>query len=160
QFIADPRDASQTIMAVGLFRYWGVDLNDAEYNYVLRTEFGADRVLDLNPTKVHADYLIAFLPEDNTALVSRIVRNSADVAREAAFSLLGSFGEEKPPGVRRLASLLAEWTGPVSGQPAKLVRAIDMARREIEQATPETDPELYVMIERYVAQNCPGDSRA
>lgn len=160
QFIASPQDKSKTIMSVGLLRYWGKDLTDAEYNYVLRTEFGADLVLDLNPVALHSDYVVAFLPEDNTALVSRIIRTSADVARPAAFALLETFGEEKPPQVRRLASLLAEWSGSLADRPPSIQRATQRARQEIHAAQPEHDAELDGMIERYVAVNCPGDPGA
>lgn len=160
QFVANPQDKSKTIMSVGLFRYWGKDLTDAEYNYVLRTEFGADLVLDLNPVALHSDYVVAFLPESNTALVSQIVRTSVDVARPAAFALLESFGEEKPPQVRRLASLLSEWSGSLADRPVRIERAIQGARREIQQAKPEQDAELDGMISRYVAANCPGNPGA
>lgn len=160
QFVASPRDKSKTILSVGLLRYWGKDLTDAEYNYVLRTEFGADLVLDLNPVVLHSDYVVAFLPGDNTALVSRIIRTSAEVARPAAFALLESFGEEKPPQVRRLASLLAEWSGTLADRPPRIQRAIEGARREIQDAKPEQDAELDGMISRYVAANCPGNPSA
>ena len=157
QFVATPRDKSKTIMSVGLLRYWGKDLTDAEYNYVLRTEFGADLVLNLNPTALHSDYVVAFLPESDTALVSQIIRTSAEVARPAAFALLDSFGEEKPPQVRRLASLLAEWSGSLADRPLSIQRAIQGARQEIHKAKPEQDAELDGMIERYVAEHCPGN---
>jgi hypothetical protein len=82
------------------------------------------------------------------------------VARPAAFALLESFGEEKPPQVRRLASLLAEWSGSLGGRPLRIQRAIQGARQEIQEAKPQHDAELDGMIDRYVAANCPGDPAA
>ena len=156
QFVADPRDPSKTIMALGGgMRYWGEELSQREYAYVLRVEFGADEVLDLSAIGPHADYLVAFLPADNTALVSAMVRQSGEAARAAAFALLDSFGDEKPAAVRRLASLLAEWPAVLSDRPPPIMTAITDARKALDNLAPEADQELDVLVNRYVAQHCP-----
>lgn len=157
QFVANPKNPSQTIIAVGLRRYWGPELTEAEYGYVLRVEFGADIVLNLNQTGAHADYVTAFFPQDDTVLVSTIVRNNPDLARAAAFHLLDSFGDKKPPEIRRLASLLAEWDGPLADRPAPLVNAISAAGTALNRPPPENDPKLDVLVGAYVARNCPGN---
>jgi hypothetical protein len=156
QFVANPRNPGQTIIAVGLRRYWGPALTEAEYAYVLRVEFGADIVLNLNQTGAHADYVTAFFPQDDTVLVSTIVRNDPDLARAAAFHLLDSFGDKKPPEFRRLASLLAEWDGPLADRPAPLVQAISAAQLALDRPPPENDPKLDVLVGAYVDRNCPG----
>ena len=160
QFVANPKNPSQTIMAVGLRRYWGPALTEAEYVYVLRVEFGADLVLNLNPTGAHADYVTAFFPQDQTVLVSTIVQNNADLARAAAFELLDSFGDQKPPELRRLASLLAEWAGSLTGRPLPLVNAISAAQAVLDRPLPENDPKLDVLVRSYVVRNCPGNPGA
>lgn len=161
QFVADPRNPSRTIMALGGgMRYWGEELSQQEYVYVLRVEFGADEVLDLSAIGPHADYLVTFLPADNTALVSTMVRQSGEAARAAAFALLDSFGDEKPAAVRRLASLLAEWPAVLSDRPPPVMTAIAQARRALDQLDPENDQELDGLMNKYVAQHCPGNPAA
>lgn len=161
QFVADPRDSSKTIMAVGGgMRYWGEELSQQEFAYVLRVEFGADEVLDLSAIGPHADYLIAFLPADNTVLVSTMVRQSGEAARAAAFALLDTFGDQKPAAVRRLASLLAEWPAVLSDRPPPIMAAIAEARRAIEDQGLEDDLELDGLINQYVAQHCPANPAA
>ncbi len=158
QFVADPRDPSRTIMAVGGgMRYWGEELTPQEFAYVLRVEFGADEVLDLSAIGPHADYLVAFLPADNTVLVSAMVRQSGEAARAAAFALLDTFGDQKPAAIRRLASLLAEWPAVLSDRPPPLMAAIAEARRTLGNLAPETDQELDGLMNKYVAQHCPGN---
>lgn len=158
QFVADPRDPSKTIMALGgAMRYWGEELSQAEFAYVLRVEFGADEVLDLSAIGPHADYIVAFLPADNTALVSTMVRQSGEAARAAAFALLDTFGDQKPPAVRRLASLLAEWPAVLSDRPPPIMTALAQARRALEGLSPEADSELDGLMERYIAQHCPAN---
>lgn len=160
QFVANPKNPAETIMAVGLRRYWGPDLTDSEYRYVLSVEFGGDLILDLTPIGLHSDYAVSFLPQDNTALVSRIVRDSPDLARAAAFALLDTFGDEKPPSVRQLASLLAQWSGSLASRPLPIMRAITDAHMAIDHAAPERDVELDALVARYVAANCPGQTEA
>jgi hypothetical protein len=158
QFVADPKDPSKTIMAVGGgMRYWGEELSQQEFAYVLRVEFGADKVLDLSAIGPHADYLVAFLPEDNTVLVSNMVRRSGEAARAAAFALLDSFGDEKPAPIRRLASLLAEWPAVLSDRPPQIMAAIAEARRTLGNLAPESDRELDGLMEQYVARHCPAN---
>lgn len=158
QFVADPRDPSKTILAIGgSMRYWGEELSQQEFAYVLRVEFGADEVLDLSAIGPHADYLVAFLPADNTVLVSTMVRQSGEAARAAAFALLDTFGDQKPAAVRRLASLLAEWPAVLSDRPPPIMAAIAEARRALGSQRPEDDLELDGLINQYVAQNCPAN---
>ena len=159
QFVADPRAPSRTILVEGgASRYWGRELNSAEYGYVLRQEFGADECLDLGNAGTPADDLVAFLPDDNSVLVSKIVRGDTDVARAAAFQLLETFSASSPPpAIRRLASLLAEWEQDLRESSTLLSEAIDAAQRAIEAAAPEDDPELDTLLEAYVASHCPGN---
>lgn len=158
QFVADPRDASKTILvAGGAFRDWGRELSAAEYSYVLRQEFGADEFLDLGDGP-RADSLVAFLPDDNSVLVSQMMRGDTDVARAAAFQLLETFSASSPPpAVRRLASLLAEWDGDLREGSTLLSETIDSAQRAIEAAAPEDDPGLNSLLKAYVASHCPGN---
>jgi hypothetical protein len=158
QFVADPREPSKTILvAGGNSRYWGGELNPAEYGYVLRQEFGADEFLDLGAAAPPAEYLVSFLPQDNSVLVSEMVRGKTDVARAAAFQLLETFSASSPPAViRRLASILAEWERDLREGSPQLSETIAAAERALEVNAPEDDPELDTLLEAYVAQHCPG----
>jgi len=158
QFVADPRDPSRTILVEGgASRYWGRELNAAEYGYVLRLEFGADEFLDLGNADPPADDLVAFLPDDNSVLVSQMVRGNTDVARAAAFQLLETFSASSPPpAVRRLASILAEWERDLRESSPQLSDTIDAAQRAIKAAAPDDDPALDTLLKAYVARHCPG----
>jgi hypothetical protein len=159
QFAASPKDSSKTILVYGgqAKAYWGAKLTPDEYGYVLRVEFGADMVLDLSQTGVHADYSVAFLPETNTALVSQIVRRSPAVARAAAFELAETFGEMPPPEIRRVSGALAQWDGEILTGALGLKDAILGTRRALEQAAPMIDVELDSLLEAYTRKNCPND---
>lgn len=162
QLVADPRDASKTILvAGGASRYWGRELNAAEYGYVLRQEFGADEFLDLGDAGPPADDLVMFLPDDNSVLVSQMMRGDSDVARAAAFQLLETFSDASPPpAVRRLASILAEWEQDLRGSSTLLSEMIDAAERAVETAASGNDPELDTLLEAYVSRHCPGSPAA
>ncbi len=158
QFVADPRDPSRTILVTsGDSLYGGAELNAAERGYILRQEFGADEVLDLGDAAPPADDLVAFLNQDNSVLVSRMVRGNTDVARAAAFQLIETFSASSPPpAIRRLASLLAEWEQDLREGSLQLSETIDAAQRALDAAAPEADPELDTLLKAYVARHCPG----
>ena len=123
---------------------------------MLRQEFGADEVLDLGDAGPRADSLVAFLPQDNSVLVSQLVRGNTDVARGAAFQLLETFSAASPPlAVRRLASLLAEWEQDLREGSLQLSEAINATQRALAAAAPESDPELDTLLQAYVATHCP-----
>ncbi len=158
QFVSDPQDPSKTILVdAGNSRYWGAELSAAEYSYVLRQEFGADLILDLGDAGPPADDLLAFLPQENTVLVSQMVRGNADVARAAAFQLLETFSASSPPpAIRKLASLLAEWEQDLRESSLQLSETIADAQRALKSEAPEDDPELDTLLKAYVARHCPG----
>ena len=158
QFVADPRDPSKTILVHGgAFRYWGDELNAAEYGYVLGREFGADEVLDLSDAGAQADSLVAFLPQDNSVLVSQMVRGNTDVARAAAFQLLETFSASSPPrAIRQLASLLAEWEHDLRDGSPQLTETLAAAQQALVAAAPDVDPELDTLLKAYIARHCPG----
>lgn len=132
QFADLPNASGMTLLTHGgMPRYWGEELTSEEYSYVLRVEFGADVVLDLEGVSQHVDFLVCFLPEDKTALVARFVRGDTAVARAAAFELLETFADAAPPSVRRLVSLLAEWEGDLRSRSLALQQTLTEAQRAI-----------------------------
>ncbi len=157
QFVANPQDPSRIILAHGITArvYWGPELTANEYSYILRVEFGADDVLDLSQMGQHADYLVTFLPADRTALVSQLVSGNPDVARAAAFELVGSFPGEAPPAFRAVAAAAANWDGADKKAGLALVDAITAARRQLEGSYDENDPQLTRRMNEYITQRCP-----
>lgn len=157
QFVANPEDPSRIILAHGATAriYWGPELTAKEYSYVLRVEFGADDVLDLSQMGQHADYLVAFLPADHTALVSQLVSGNPEVARAAAFELVGSFAAEAPPEFRAVAAAAANWDGSDTKAGRTLVRSIAVARRTLASIADPNDPELARRMNAYIRAHCP-----
>ena len=78
QIARDPKHPGQRILFYGesTRNYWGKDLPKGEFEYVLRAEFGAERVVDLSKFGMHADYLVSFLPAHNTVLLAEPVSKS------------------------------------------------------------------------------------
>ena len=64
--------------------YGGEHLDDDEYEYVLKREFGADSAIDLSEIVPHVDYFVSFLPAARTALVAQPLIGSREVAHAAA----------------------------------------------------------------------------
>ena len=157
QFVANPKDPSRIILAHGITArvYWGPELTANEYSYILRVEFGADDVLDLSQMGQHTDYLVAFLPLDRTALVSQLVSGNPDVARAAAFELVGSFPSEAPPEFRAVAAAAADWDGSDTKAGRKLVSAIAAARRTLASISDANDPDLTRRMNEYIRTHCP-----
>jgi hypothetical protein len=130
-------------------------LTAEEYSYVLRVEFGADDVLDLSQLGPHADYLVAFLPADRTALVSQLISGNPDVAQAAAFELLGSFSSEAPPEFRAVAAAAADWDGTDKKTGRTLSAAIAVARRQLANISDESDPQITDRLKQYITKYCP-----
>ena len=157
QFVANPNDPSRIILAHGATArvYWGPELTAKEYSYVLRVEFGADDVLDLSRLGPHADYLVAFLPAGRTALVSQLVSANPDVARAAAFELVGSFADPAPSEFRALAAAAADWDGSDKKAARVLIDSIAAARRQLVSVSEKNDPRITRRLNAYITKYCP-----
>lgn len=162
QFVRDPRAPSRLILVhggVGRY-YWGGGLTSAETSYVLAAEFGADIAIDLTLTSMHADFVAAFLPADNIALVSQSVRNDPALFRAAASMLDRLCGAHPPPALLDLQRFLAAWDGDLadSASPIRgLLRGLEKAFAEYEYPA---DPVLESELTAYVDAHCGGDAPA
>jgi len=159
QFVANAKDPSRIILAHGATArvYWGPELTAREYSYILRVEFGADDVLDLSQLGPHADYLVAFLPADRTALVSQLVSGDPDVARAAAFELVGSFAADAPTEFRALAAAAADWDGSDKKSGRALIDSIGAARRQLGSISDASDPQITHRLNQYITKYCPAN---
>lgn len=156
-FVLDPKDRSQTILIHGgaAQSYWGAGLTDDEYSWVLRTEFGADRALNLSSIGPHVDLLVAFLPADGIALVSDPVRENAGILREAVKRLAVIYGANAPPALAELASFVESWDGDLAAHEKSLRRAIDALRGRLPLIEWTPDPAFARELDAFVATHCP-----
>jgi hypothetical protein len=154
QFTRDPRDPQGLVLFHGgsARPYWAEALTQAELEYVLALEFGADQVVDLGGLAPHVDYFAAFLPRDKTVLVSLPVSGDAAIARAAVDALSREIREREPPSLAELRRLLStappEWRGALS--------VLERTRREQTGWTLGVDPGLPERMKTLVARVCPG----
>ena len=89
QFMKHPRFPDETILFYGdtAKKYWGDQLTDEEYAYILKVEFGAEHAVDLSGLAPHIDYFVSFIPEDGIALVAVPLTGSQGLAYSALESL-------------------------------------------------------------------------
>ncbi len=162
QFAADPKDPGKLLLIFGdsARAYWGEDLDPREYEYVLRTEFGADEALDLSGIGPHADYLVGVLPANNIALVAWPIRNDFALARAAAAELLKIYGRRAPAPLFELARLFDDPEENLAQDPGRPMRLIEWLRQALPDLPGAEDKQLMADEVAYVSQNCPGDPLA
>ncbi len=121
QFAAHPKDPKRTVMFYGdsAATYWAYDLTPAEYEWILKVEFGADDAVDLSSLVPHVDYLICPLPEDNIILLAEPMRENFEIARAALDILMQHFSVQQPAELQELNRAAVDagagvWTEPES----------------------------------------------
>ncbi len=156
QFVRVPSNPSELLLAHGgsSRNYWGADLTEAEHSFVLRREFGADRVLDLGAIGPHADYLAAFLPQDRIALVAEPVHGDPRLFEAAAKALLELLGPRRAPRLAALVSSLANWDRQIGPYRQTLARQLADVRAEAFELEPPIDPVLDRELGAYAARVC------
>jgi hypothetical protein len=161
QFVSHPKDPAKTILFYGdsARLYWGEDLTELEFEYVLKLEFGADLAFDLSDLTVHVDYFICLLPAANVALVAQPVKENFALARGALDVLLGFLRAAIPPELSELDQLMGsreEAFGPNLG---RIRKVLAKAERSAKKWPMPFDLELGQRIESYVAANCPEEPK-
>jgi hypothetical protein len=161
QFVADPRDPSRTLLFHGgaARDYWGAMLNPADYSYVLAAEFGADEAVDLSSVGPHADYLVAFLPQDGTALVSQTVQSDPQLIESAVKALAEIYGERSPARLRALAGRLADWDRDIHAYTDFLRAEFSAIGRDLRGIAPDSDRKVGEELAEYAEQYCPGSQQ-
>jgi len=138
-------------------RYWGATLSRAEYSWVLRTELGADSALDVGGLAPHADYVVAFLPNQPTALLAEPRVQDPKLAAAAAAFLETLLGDAAPPAVRDLCAWVRE-RGPALFDDREALRErIAAARAQEELLEVGAPPELEAELDAYMAEHCAHD---
>jgi hypothetical protein len=160
QFQADPRDPSRTLLFYGASarQYWGAALSPEEYAYVLQIEFGVDEAVDFSGVFPHVDYLFTVLPDSGIAIVAKPMRNNQAIAHHAAMVLLDAFGEL--PEIMELEVSTRAESRPFSAGHSRLRSALHNARQRQRDWEPSVNGELFVLLEKYLAQHCPVEPEA
>jgi Porphyromonas-type peptidyl-arginine deiminase len=153
QFTRDPRDPRRLVLYYGNFAkpYWAETLTQAEFEYVLSLEFGADRAVDLSGLAPHVDYFVAFLPREKAALVSVPVSGDLAVARAVAERLSAEFGEREPTALAELRRGLS----PPEPDPHRVREILERARQQQSGWAFSLEPGLADRMESLVARVCP-----
>ncbi len=154
QFTRDPRDATQLVLYYGSFvkPYWGESLTQAEFEYVLSLEFGADRAVDLGGLAPHVDYFVCFLTREKVALVSVARSGDLDVARAGLGRLLARLAGGEPQTLRELKEALSS----PNPDPREVARLIAQSRQRQGTWSFDLDEGLFDRTEALVAEVCPG----
>jgi hypothetical protein len=162
QFIADPKDASRTILFHGgaSHDYWGANLKHEESSYVLQIEFGADAAVDMALVGPHADYLVAFVPDERTVLVAEPVRDDLNLAAAAANELSKMYGARAPEELKVVEALLRQATGPEPSPTAleNIRIRIQTLLTKLPAVEAPVPLSLQARLEAHQAKYCPTDA--
>ena len=156
QFVADPRNPARTILFYGdsARGYWGESLSKAEYEYVLRLEFGADDAVDLTKLAPHVDYFVAFLARENIALVSQPVTENYDVIRAALDILVNHYDPTVPAELTELSSLLSDRQRASTDELSAVRKLVAKAKKNSPDWPRVEDARLAQELGEYVTNNC------
>ena len=156
QFVLSPRDPNTLLLFFGesTVDYWGEELLSSEIAYVLRLEFGADRVIDLSAAGPHTDYLVAFLSETKTVLVAQPLSGSRQLTIEAAEQIGLLYGSQAPKELGHLVNFLDAANG-LSENPAYIARALQTLRSRFEEIESARNEGLQKDLDDYTRQHCP-----
>ena len=159
QFLRHPRNPAETIVFFGdtAKNYWGKELTEEEYAYVLKVEFGADHAVNLSGLAPHIDYFVSFIPKENIALVSVPITGSQGLA----FSALEALGQRlETPYTNEILEMAR--TLSVNAlefrQSRKEVRsALDQLKKQQVAFPIEERLGMKERLETYIIQNCSED---
>ena len=162
QFAADPGNANARVLVYGGMarHYWGRNLEPDEYEYVLRTEFGADRAINLSQFGPHVDFLVALLPDARTALVAHPAGRDLELAGAAAAELLRLYGKRSPRELRQLAAYFDTNTSDPDWNADLPLQLCVRLRRSLPLIPPTEDRELQSALASYIDRNCPDQRTA
>jgi hypothetical protein len=159
QFVLHPTDPGKLILFYGhsARQYWGEALTGAEYEYVLKLEFGADLAVDLTDLGPHVDYFLCFLPADGIVLVSRQMRENFGILRAAVERLREVYQPQVPAGIVELDTLTRTREEAFGANLSKIRKLIDKLWKEEKNWSLSIAMETAKRIERYVQANCPNE---
>lgn len=160
-FVRHPLHPDRLVMFYGdaARPYWGGDLTNEEYAYVLRREFGADESIYFGGIAPHVDYTVSFLPGEQIAIVAQPVANNLEIARAAVRMLSLTFSNPVPPLLVQFEAALAR-PDSLAGNEKRIRELIKAARTESANWSLPVDGEAYERIQEHIEQHCATDVRA
>jgi hypothetical protein len=162
QFVRHPLEPDRLILVYGdaAKTYWGANLTEAEYAYVLQREFGADLTIDVSGTVPHADYLVSFLPDDRIAMVAEVVVGRQDIAHAAAALLVSEFDAVPPVALADLVRAL-EPADALRSHRRRIERLVTEARKAMPRGWAHRPvPGLEQRVDRHAEAFCGGEHAA
>ncbi len=155
-FLRHPGNPRETVIFFGdsAKNYWGKQLTDEEYAYILKIEFGADHAVNLSGLAAHIDYFVSFLPDENIALVSDPITGNQGLA----YSALEAIGQRlKNPYTNEIIEMARSLSISAADfrKSRKEIRAA-LDKLKISQQTLQVEERIGMMgrLEKYVRQNC------
>jgi len=156
-FVRHPWNPDKLVLCYGnaAKAYWGQGLTELEYAYVLRTEFGADYLVDMSEIDSHVDYSLTFLPSRKIALVSSPVRSNFEIAKSAWEYIRQNYAHVQAPEFGELDGIFRE------GRPTFIRRSgeIDLLlRRIVSRNLPwnaRENRELASLTSTFIRKYCP-----
>ena len=155
-FVNHPREPGRRIMVYGgaAKSYWGAELPPEDYEWILKTEFGADVGVGLLDAAAHVDFAVSFLPDRPTALVAQSVRENRAIAMSILDALERLWGEAAPAGLGLLRIAVSEAFLSLEADSFDAVTAIAAVREAGSRTLPPISPELAAALDNYVAERC------
>jgi hypothetical protein len=112
--------------------YWGRNLTQPEYEYVLKREFGADLAIDISDPVSHIDYLVTFVPKHNLVLVATPVRGDRNLAFDALRMIREVLGPSEEETINEVSLILEQFfEQPSSDLERKLVNLIQQFQKKL-----------------------------
>lgn len=162
QFVEHPRHPGKLLLLYGgsAKPYWGKVFSNAEYEYVLKLEFGADFALDLSQVVTHIDYFICLLPADRIVLAAEPRQQDFELARAALRLLVEVSQPLGPAELRQLDKLFTTREEAFGRHLAVVRRLIDTLKKFAADWPIPIEQQTGKMVQDYVAAHCPHEPAA
>lgn len=123
----------------------------------MRTEFGAERGVDLSRFGPHADYLVSFLPGREAVLLAEPVTEDPALAKAAAEQLMQLYGADAPPSLKSLVSIVKQLGVYEAEDPGVIRRLFAELRRALPAVAAGEDRELSAALTAHAERHCRND---
>lgn len=162
QFLRHPENPAETIVFFGdtAKNYWGKELTDEEYAYVLKLEFGAEHAFDLSGLAPHIDYFVSFIPNAKIALVSDPITGSQGLAYSALEALGQRLTTPYTNEILEMAKTLSVSAIEFREGRKEVRAALDLLKKSQAALPIEEKIGMKVRLEAYISQNCSEDPDA
>lgn len=156
-FAADPNDPKGIILLVGnaAKKYWGTGLSQGEYLYVLRVEFGADKVIDLSGLAPHVDYFVTVLPYERLILVAEPVTGNTALAQSAVDLLAKVMDTSNSQVLNQLHQDFSQSPVWLRDNQESVLNRLNISRASHWSGLP--NPSLWARLDAYVSEHCADD---